>query len=444
MEYHRLTASGQAPKPLPKACQSHAHRLMAILLEKPLTNNTLGTKVRSFLTLEIRDSYAVRRKHWLKQRCACSRARRHFSTNTFRAAVGTAVRAVFPALLQMKGNMQPSRPITPQSSTNRDLVLTVLHRGDFDYIAPFVLSLKRSGFRGSTVVFTSNVDTTSVEQLRRWGASVVAFRFSGQGSRQHLSRPWPLWRWFFSTGAPRSAKIWLAHAVFHLTYRRHVLFLEFLEKHAADFDRILLADGKDVFFQADPFSWNWTAGVHFFLEEAGHRMGDDPYHREWFRRLFGPTYLEAHGQRVPACSGTTFGDAASIRQYLELMVTITMQALELGKLFGGDQAVHNYILIQKLMDNITLHENRHGPVLTMQVMKEADLQTDAQGAVINDDGTVVPVLHQYNYFPALQARLLSSLQTVDRIAVCDAVPLAVQAGNEGRAATPAETQPSPA
>ncbi len=333
----------------------------------------------------------------------------------------------------MKGNMQPSKAATLQSSTSRDLVMTLMHGGDFNYIAAFLFSLKKSRFRGSTVVFTSNVDKETIEQLRVRGVIVVPFRFSGRGSRQPLSRPWPLWRWFFSSAAPRFAKMRLAHAVFHLNYRRHILYLEFLEKRAADFDRILLADCKDVFFQADPFAWNWTAGVHFCLEEAHHRMGDDPVHREWISRLFGPSVIESHAQRVPACAGTTFGDMAGMRQYLELMVTTTMQTLEYGKLACGDQVVHNYILIQKLMSNITVHENRRGPVLTMAVMKEADLKMDAQG-VLNDDGVLVPVLHQYNYFPALQARLMTSLQTAVPITLFDAVPFAIQTADDGAGA----------
>lgn len=307
------------------------------------------------------------------------------------------------------------------ASTSRDVVMTIMHRGDFNYIAPFVLSLKKSGFRGSTVIFASHVDRTTIEQLHDCGVVVVPFRFSGKRCRQHLSRPWPLWRWFFSTRAPRSSKIWLAHAVFHLFYRRHILYLEFLEKHAADFNRVLTADAKDVFFQDDPFAWNWTPGLHFFLEEGHHRLGECRVHREWFRRQFGPAFIEPHVHRVPACAGTTFGDMASMRQYLNLMIATTMKTLELGKLWGGDQGIHNYILINKLMNNITVHDNRHGPVLTMSVMDESEFEFDAQGALLNDDHVVVPVLHQYDHFPALTARLMKSLENAAPIAVSDTV-----------------------
>ena len=336
----------------------------------------------------------------------------------------------------MKGDMQTCRALTFESSTSRDLVLTLMHRGNFNYIAPFILSLKRTGFRGSTAVFTSNVDKECIEQLQDCGVIVVPFRFTGREIRQPLSRAWPLWRWFFSTSAPRAAKMWLAHAVFHLYYRRHLVYLEFLDRHVADFDRVLLADCKDVFFQSDPFAWDWTPGVHFFLEEPAHRIGDCPVHREWFRRLFGPSFIESHAQNIPACAGTTFGDMAGIRQYLDLMVTTTMQAVELDKLFGGDQGVHNYILLEKLLTNVIVHENGCGPVLTMKMMDESDWQVDAQGAVRIGDGILVPVLHQYDCFPALKARLVSSLETVSQIPISDAVPSVVRAGEVVPARSP--------
>jgi hypothetical protein len=295
------------------------------------------------------------------------------------------------------------------ASTHRDLVLTIMHRGTFDYIAPFVLSLRNTGYRGSIAILVSRVDRRSVKQLRELNIIIVPFRFSGRRHRQRLARFWPVWRWFFSTGVPHSLKIRLAHAVFHLYYRRHLLYLEFLEKHASDFDRVLLADGRDIFFQADPFAWNWTAGVHFFLEETGHQIQNCPAQRQWLIKQFGLSFLETHGQKTGACAGTTFGDMAGICQYLKLMAAITMQALDLRGVPEGDQGIHNYILIQNLMSNITIHENRRGPVLTMFHVREANIPTNASGAIVNEDGSIVPILHQYDRFPAMKERLLNSL-----------------------------------
>lgn len=290
------------------------------------------------------------------------------------------------------------------ASTGRDLILITSHREKFDRLAPFILSLKRSGFRGSTVVFASGMDAESKAKLRSNGAIVVPFHFSGKRDRQRLARLWPLWRWFFSTRTSTPNKIHLAHRVLHLRYRRYLLYAEFLQQHSADFDRILLSDGRDVFFQADPFAWRWTPGVHFFLEDASQRIGACRSHRLWLSCQFGQSFLEQNVQKTAACSGTTFGDTASIRQYLDAMIATTMKARNLAKISGGDQGIHNYLLIQNLLKDIVVHRNRRGPVLTMGVMSETDFRTDSHGQVLNENGEIAPVLHQYDRIPSLKER----------------------------------------
>ncbi len=278
------------------------------------------------------------------------------------------------------------------------------HRDNFDRLAPFVLSLKRSGFRGSLVVFVSCMDAKSVEKLRNYGVDVVPFYFSKKCEFQRRARWWPLWRWLFSTRASASKKIWLAHRVFHLRYLRYLLYADFLQQRADDFDRILLADGRDIFFQADPFAWDWTPGVHFFLEDAILRIGNIPSHRQWLSYQFGQPFIEQNATRIPSCSGTTFGDTAGICRYLEAMIATTMQARDLAKISSGDQGIHNYVMIRNLLKDMVVHENRRSPVLTMGVMSETDYKTDASGAVLNENGEVVPVLHQYDRIPSLKER----------------------------------------
>ena len=289
-------------------------------------------------------------------------------------------------------------------STSRDLILVTSHRDDFDRLAPLVLSLKRAGFCGSTVIFVSCMDAESVEKLRNHGVRVVPFHFADEHDFQRRARWWPLWRWFFSTRASVSQKNWLAHRVFHLRYLRYLLYEDFLQQRTVDFDRIMLADGRDVFFQADPFAWDWTPGVHFFLEDARQRIGTCRWHRQWLGYQFDASFIEQNATRIPSCSGTTFGDTAGIRRYLEAMITTTMRARDLAKISSGDQGIHNYIMIQNLLKDMVIHENRRGPVLTMGAMSETDCKMDASGAALNENGEVVPVLHQYDRVPSLKER----------------------------------------
>ena len=295
------------------------------------------------------------------------------------------------------------------NSTPRDLILATLHRRNFDAVAPFVLSLKRTGYQGRLVLFTSQVSADAQAELRRQGVEVVPFHFSGKRDRQPLARLWPLWRWYFASGASASAKARLAHRVLHLRYRRYWLYAEYLQQHAAVYERVLLADCTDVFFQTDPFAWDWSPGVHFFLEEKKLRLGDCRLHRLWLGCQFGPEFIERHAGESISCSGTTFGDTASIREYLAQMAAAIMRARNLAKISGGDQGIHNYLLIEKKLKNIIVHPNRCGPVLTMGVMRPDDFKMNSAGLVLNQDGSVPPVLHQYDRLLGLKSRLLAGL-----------------------------------
>jgi hypothetical protein len=292
---------------------------------------------------------------------------------------------------------------------DRDVILTTLHRADFAYAVPLVLSLKSTGFSGQLVAFASAVDDETCAKLRGLGTTIVPFHFSRKRERQRLARLWPLWRWYFSTRASQAAKEKLAHCVLHVRYRRYLLYLQYLREHGARFDRVLLADAKDVIFQADPFSWNPEPGVHFLLEEAHVRIGHCRMHRLWMGCQFGRDYVERHAGETAACSGTTFGDTASILEYLQRMIATIMKARNLAKIYGGDQGIHNYLLQEKLLPNSIVHPNRRAPVLTLGVMRWDQVRLNSDGLVVNETGAPVPVLHQYDRIPELKQHLLARL-----------------------------------
>jgi hypothetical protein len=296
-----------------------------------------------------------------------------------------------------------------QSSTPRDLVLALLHRQSFAAVAPFVKSLKRTGYQGRLVMFTSRIGAEAEAELRRHNVQVQPFHFSGKKERQPLARLWPLWRWYFASGASAASKTWLARRVLHVRYLRYLLYAEFLERHHADFDRVLLADSTDLFFQADPFAWDWKPGLHHFLEEDKNRLGSCRLHRLWIGWQAGPDFVDQHADEVVSCSGTTFGDISGIRHYLSEMLLAMMRARNLGKISGGDQGIHNYVRLENKLPGLILHANRQGPVMTMGVMRPGDYRMSPNGLVLNEDDSVPPVLHQYDRLPELKARLQGAL-----------------------------------
>jgi hypothetical protein len=291
---------------------------------------------------------------------------------------------------------------------DRHLILTTIHRLRAKQVAPFFLSLQRTGFDGDIVVFCSNIDAESVAQIKRWGARVEYFRFSFRHVTNPLARFWPIWKRAFATAMSDTMKERLAHAVFHLFYRRHLLYLEFLRKHGSEYKKVFLTDCRDVFFQADPFGWDQAPGLHVFLEEEANKLGICMHHIRWITSQFGSKTLERWTEKTVSCAGTVFGDVPGMVHYLSQMVSWTMGVKSL-RAADGDQGVHNYLVLEGVFPKVTVHENRRGPVMTLGPVRMSSLRFDQDDHVINETGVIVPVLHQYDRDSQLRMRVLSQL-----------------------------------
>jgi hypothetical protein len=290
----------------------------------------------------------------------------------------------------------------------RDLILTTVHRIRFPAIEPFFRSLERTSFSGDVVVFCSAVDHKSLRQIEACGAKVVSFFFPGEHVVNRAARPWWIWKRVFASGISKRSKERLAHAVFHLFYRRHLLYLDFLREHGNDYDKVFLTDCRDVFFQADPFDWEQVSGLHVFLEEASHKIGLCPHNSRWIRNLFGEEALRLLASETVSCAGTVFGDVPGMVDYLGRMVSQTMGVTSL-RAADGDQGVHNYLVRKGVFPKITIHENRRGPVMTLGPLRMSSLRFNPDGYVLNEIGAIVPVLHQYDRDSGLRANLMSQL-----------------------------------
>ena len=288
------------------------------------------------------------------------------------------------------------------------LILTTIHRLRAAAIAPFFLSLRRTGFRGDLVVFSSSIDRESVSQLKRWGARVVPFCFCGRHVANPLAGPWWIWKRVFASGISNSAKERLGHVVFHLFYRRHLLYLDFLRLHGDRYTRFFMTDCRDVFFQADPFAWSQSPGLHVFLEEESNKIGRCPHHIRWISRLFGRETLESLQNETVSCVGTIFADRSGLRDYLQQMISLTMRAKSLREA-DGDQGLHNFLVRKMPLRGTTVHLNREGPVMTMGPMRMSDFRLSPDGWVMNEVNEIPPVLHQYDRIPELRELLLSRI-----------------------------------
>jgi hypothetical protein len=153
----------------------------------------------------------------------------------------------------------------------------------------------------------------------------------------------------------------------------------------------MVTDIRDVYFQDDPFAHN-VGELEVFLEDDSIRLGSEPFNRRWLLNLYGPKTARGLESEVASCSGTTLGTGRGMLRYLRAMVNeIELHRRPLG---SHDQGVHNFLLRTGRLEPVKIGENGYSPVLTMGMNWR--LKLDSTGRVLNRDGRVPAVIHQYD------------------------------------------------
>ena len=300
-------------------------------------------------------------------------------------------------------------------------MLGAVTRLDPSGFAPFAASLRATGFRGRLGLVVGGYAARGRRELDALAdfTVVVDDRY---GLPRHLEALVPRLRSLRERRDPRYATAFTAAALAGtergsqarweglefalegLQSLRYGLYLELLRDLGADADHVLLSDVRDVLFQADPFATP-PAPLELFLEEPALTPAGEALNRGWLADLYGPEEAGALAGLTVSCSGTVAGSREGVVDYLqEMRSAIAWRRRPMG---SRDQAVHNRLLRRGSFTDATLVANGTGRVLTMGEMPA--VERDGAGQVRNADGSVPPVLHQYDRHPELAADLLARL-----------------------------------
>lgn len=242
------------------------------------------------------------------------------------------------------------------------------HYGD---VRPFLVSLKRAGYTGGTVLFVSDT-TRDTDRMRAHGATVIPFKRPGC----------------------------LADVPYNGL--RYFLYRDYLRATARSCSRILLSDVRDVVFQRDPFDFPWPDGLNAVLEDRRATVGSCPFNSRWVREHLGADALAAMADKPVSCSGTTVGDRAAVLHYLDAMTRLLHPPATGKGMAGYDQGVHNHLLHSGQV-TASLHDNA-GPILTL-AQTQGEPAVDGQGRILNEAGVPALAVHQYDRKPALFKRV---------------------------------------
>jgi len=184
--------------------------------------------------------------------------------------------------------------------------------------------------------------------------------------------------------------------------KRNEIFSEYLENK--DYDNVLLCDSRDIYFQGNPFEFDYKGPINFFLED--YQIKDCPYNSNWLIKTYGKIAFDSISDKTILCSGTVLGSSSKIREYLSLLkkyssdfrykkkfkYLITFRPDPEGR--GCEQGHANYLVHKKIIKDYHLYSNSGGPVATAFYLKK--IIFDSKSRLISDAGKPYLLVHQYD------------------------------------------------
>ena len=189
---------------------------------------------------------------------------------------------------------------------------------------------------------------------------------------------------------------------FDIQIKRYNYFLKILKE--GKYRQVLLCDSRDIYFQSNPFDFNFKGSINFFLEDE--KIKNCPFNSNWLIKTHGKQVFEKIKNNIILCSGTVLATNKSMIEYLELMKSLiekkkykkslkyllTFRRDKNGR--GCDQAHANFVGHNQLIKDAHFYSNESGPIATVYYLKK--IVFDKNYNLLNKLGVPYKIVHQYD------------------------------------------------
>ena len=190
---------------------------------------------------------------------------------------------------------------------------------------------------------------------------------------------------------------------YRITSFRHHLYDVFLSRNKDEYNMVFATDTRDTIFQKDIFKFyeNYTKP---FL---GISLEDDIIRSSLFNVQWVNTYCRDGNilNETIICSGTIIG---TIDLFIEFCHTFWEFLIEKynGRKNPRDQGAMNCLIYyKKFRKDYIIAKDNHGPIMTICLAKIEKLFFDENDNLLNYNGQIAAVVHQYDRKPSIYRRL---------------------------------------
>ena len=183
---------------------------------------------------------------------------------------------------------------------------------------------------------------------------------------------------------------------------RYQYYFDYLNNNKI-YQKVLLTDSRDVFFQSDPFNFPYKKDLNFFLEDD--YIKNSSVNIKWIKRTTGKLILEKIKGKKISCCGQVIGSYQNILDYCDMMrknIIIYKYKPSIHsflfnrKIKGWDQGIHNYLVYSDFFENVDFYDNKSGDVANLSLNK--GLNFNNNGRLINQNSCEYSIVHQYDHF----------------------------------------------
>lgn len=175
---------------------------------------------------------------------------------------------------------------------------------------------------------------------------------------------------------------------------RFFLFRRYLEANGGKYDRVLLTDCLDAFFQADPFDTDvLTDAVAYSSEDQ--TIAHCNFNRSWLSAAEGDAMVDELGGYGISCAGVTLGRTERVLVYVREMcgeIFRSSQRVMLSEVKGVEQGVHNFLVRKKPPAGSIVLENHK---VTSMLHHTAPGRIALENDIVRVDGGTPALVHQY-------------------------------------------------
>lgn len=289
---------------------------------------------------------------------------------------------------------------------SKNLILGLAEGYPVAQIAPFVVSLRRTGYTGDVVFFVRNISMELREFLTGHQVKLINYRrLDTPGIRFIREFFLKFIRTYMRlTGREMPFTAFIVQRVWHCMAARFYLYRCYLNRiECAHYDCVMITDVRDVVFQRDPFEGMPDGEFLAFEEHSSLRLADQRENALWIKSMFGEAVLNDLGNHPVICAGVSMGTLSGMKRYLAEMTQILALHHEP---FGYDQGVHNFILRKSRVDGAQIFPFGKGIVMHLATAPQAAVIYDSEDNILNSDARPCNTIHQYDRHARINAKVV--------------------------------------